>query len=103
MTWPEVPDLVRSTRIRVMIQDRRGALGHVSKLVSAEGVNITRADTRSFRNGRAELQFTIEVKNLRQLDSLLRSLRRTTGVLTAERIRPGAPPSAARRDTALHA
>ncbi len=89
VAWPEDVDGVRATRIRVLIQDRRGALGAVSRVVSAEGVNITRADTRSFRSGRAELQFDIEVKNRKQLDGLLRSLRRTAGVLSADRVRPG--------------
>ncbi|MFN7952639.1 MAG: bifunctional (p)ppGpp synthetase/guanosine-3',5'-bis(diphosphate) 3'-pyrophosphohydrolase [bacterium] len=103
VTWPESSDTVRSTRIRVTIQDRRGALGQVSKLVSSEGVNITRADTRSFRNGRAELQFIVEVKSLKQLDGLLRTLRRATGVLSAERIRPGSSLATQRGDAQLSA
>lgn len=74
--------------IKVKAYDRQGLMGDISTLLDGEGVNI--ADVAvNFTRTLAELNLTVEVKNLDQLSRILTRIENLPNVLEAHRIRPG--------------
>ena len=64
--------------------ERRGLLADVAKAVSASDTNIRRSDMGS-DGGAARGTFYVEVRNLRHLERVMRSVREVKGVTAVER------------------
>lgn len=68
------------TRMRVETTDRPGMLNAVTSVISNQGVNIHSANARTTKQRTGVLDFSIEVTNAQQLQSLIRALIRVNGV-----------------------
>ena len=67
--------------------DRKGLLRDTSSVFSDEGVDVVGVNTASDRNkDRATMRFTVEVKDVAQLDRVLANLRRIPDVLDVWRL-----------------
>ncbi len=74
------------TKIRVFIEDKPGMLAEVSSRIADTKTNITSAVTRTV-SGKAILDFTVQVKDTKQLEKVLSSIRSVKGVLNVKRIK----------------
>jgi GTP pyrophosphokinase len=74
--------------IKVKAYDRQGLMGDISTLLDSEGVNIADVSVNVART-QADLNLTIEVKNLDQLSRILTRIENLPNVIEAHRIRPG--------------
>lgn len=83
-------DSTRSYAVLVALEakDRMGLLGDISKAFAEMGLNL-RKSAMAARDGRAYGNFTLEVKNLTELERALDRLRRVPGVLRAGRRKKG--------------
>ena len=64
--------------------DRQGLLRDISEIFAKEKINVIGVHTQS-RQGKARMGFTVEVKNLPQLEHTLRLIHAINGVVTARR------------------
>jgi len=81
---------VRTYAVPVQIKayDRRGLMGDISNLLHSEGVNIADVGVKVTQNI-ANLQLTVEVRDIEQLSRILIRIENLPNVLEAIRIKPG--------------
>lgn len=88
VSWDAAPKSAHQVKIRVMIgNDRPGILAAISSAISATKVNIAQADIRVTEDRKGLNTFTLEVSDLKQLQSAMGAIRQIDGVIGVERIR----------------
>ena len=76
----------RSVNLQVITTDRIGILQDVVKVMSEMKINISQTHCRTLVDSmQGMLTFEVQVVDIKQLNMLLRNLRRTPGVISAER------------------
>ncbi len=87
VAWDVKGDFKRSVSIRVITTDRPGILAKISQTFSEAGVNISQASCRSTTPGeRAVNDFEVTIGDLKQLNSVMRSIERIDGVQSVKRV-----------------
>ncbi len=74
--------------VQIKAYDRRGLMGDISNLLHSEGVNIADVGVKVTQNI-ANLQLTVEVRDIEQLSRILIRIENLPNVLEAIRIKPG--------------
>ena len=74
------------TKIRIITDDKKGILGDIASLISAKGANISKAQVRTIKDGRAVHLFDIEVKDNKQADSIIDGIKSIKGVIKVNRV-----------------
>jgi GTP pyrophosphokinase len=88
VSWDAAPTTPHQVRIRVTIGvDRPGILAAISTAISASKINIAQADVRVTEDRKGLNTFTLEVSDLKQLQSAMGAIRQIDGVMGVERIR----------------
>jgi GTP diphosphokinase / guanosine-3',5'-bis(diphosphate) 3'-diphosphatase len=73
-------------KLMVYCDDRAGMLKEMTAVISDEGTNIRRVDSKSAPSGgEAVVEFTLEAEDVRQLRRLLTGLRKVKGVRDVQR------------------
>jgi len=73
-------------RIRMETTDRQGMLSAVTALIAEQKININSATARTTKKKTGVIDFSVEVRNTTQLDTLMRSLARLAGVVKVYRV-----------------
>jgi GTP pyrophosphokinase len=85
--WSDEPVRTFETGIVVTVNSGKGVLAKVASALAVSEADITHIDMTSDAGEDAmDLRFVIAVRDLPQLDAVLRNLRRTPAVIRAERI-----------------
>jgi GTP pyrophosphokinase len=88
VSWDAAPRTPHQVKIRVTIGvDRPGILAAISTAISASKINIAQADVRVTEDRKGLNTFTLEVSDLKQLQSAMGAIRQIDGVMGVERIR----------------
>lgn len=88
VSWDAAPSMPHQVKIRVTIgKDRPGILAAISTAISASKINIAQADVRVTEDRKGLNTFTLEVSDLKQLQSAMGAIRQIDGVMGVERIR----------------
>ncbi len=88
VSWDAAPKTAHQVKIRVTIgKDRPGILAAISTAISASKINIAQADVRVTEDRKGLNTFTLEVSDLKQLQSAMGAIRQIDGVMGVERIR----------------
>ena len=88
VSWESAPKTAHQVKIRVTIgKDRPGILAAISTAISASKINIAQADVRVTEDRKGLNTFTLEVSDLKQLQSAMGAIRQIDGVMGVERIR----------------
>jgi GTP pyrophosphokinase len=88
VSWDAAPTTPHQVKIRVTIgKDRPGILAAISTAISASKINIAQADVRVTEDRKGLNTFTLEVSDLKQLQSAMGAIRQIDGVMGVERIR----------------
>ncbi len=74
------------TKIRIITDDKKGILADIASLISGKGANISKAQVRTVKDGRAVHLFDIEVKDNKQADSIIDGIKSVNGVIKANRV-----------------
>jgi len=75
-----------SVRLALEVEDRRGLLAEVSARVADVNTNITRIEAVTSGEGnQGRIDMTVEIRDLGQLEKVVKSLRKITGVISVER------------------
>lgn len=76
----------RSVNIQIVATDRIGILQDIIKVMSEMKINISQSHCRTLNESmQCLLTFEVQVIDIKQLNLLLRNIRKTPGVITAER------------------
>ncbi|MBL8924043.1 MAG: bifunctional (p)ppGpp synthetase/guanosine-3',5'-bis(diphosphate) 3'-pyrophosphohydrolase [Myxococcaceae bacterium] len=86
VSWDVKGDFKRAVTLRVMTVDRPGLLADMSQIFSKKGVNISQANCRVTGDDRAVNTFECVISDLKQLNDLIRSIEKLTGVHSVERV-----------------
>ena len=88
VSWDAAPKTAHQVKIRVTIgKDRPGILAAISTAITASKINIAQADVRVTEDRKGLNTFTLEVSDLKQLQSAMGAIRQIDGVMGVERIR----------------
>ena len=85
--WDAAPHGVHPVKVSVLAMDKTGMLANVSSSISDCNANISRAEISTRDDGKACLDFVIDVTNTGHLDRVLKAIGRVDGVITARRVR----------------
>jgi guanosine-3',5'-bis(diphosphate) 3'-pyrophosphohydrolase len=85
ISWDSKAKINRNVQLRVVTDNRRGILAHISQTFSGLGINITEANCRAEDDGRAVNVFTFVCEDLTQLKGVTRALQKVQGVVAVER------------------
>ena len=84
--WEAAANVRRPVTVRVFSADLPGLLAKMTHAFSAGGVNITEASCRVMDNGRAVNDFRVLVKDVGQLNGILRKIGGINGISSVERV-----------------
>lgn len=93
--WSDEPMRTFETGIVVTVTNGKGVLASVASALASGEADITQVDmTNESSHGVMELRFVIAVRDLSQLESVFKHLRRTASVLKVQRSKNTSPISA---------
>ena len=72
-------------QLAIQVEDRRGILADVSARIAGIDTNIRNVEATSGDDRRGRISVTVEIKDVKHLDRVIKSLRDVTGVLDVER------------------
>ena len=85
--WDSHVDTKRRVNLKVHSQDQIGLLGDVTNQIALQGANIKSANISTTKFGKAVISFEVEVKDSKQLNSIVRAIERVRGVIRVERVK----------------
>jgi GTP pyrophosphokinase len=74
--------------VEVVCEDKKGLLADVTSSISLTETNIINAKIKTTPDKKAISIFEIEINNLKQLESVMRAIKKVRGVLKVTRLRP---------------
>jgi GTP diphosphokinase / guanosine-3',5'-bis(diphosphate) 3'-diphosphatase len=74
-----------TVRLTMQVEDRKGMLAEISAKVSDINTNITNMEARTGDDQRARIEMTVEIKDVKHLEKVIKSIRGIHGVLGVER------------------
>jgi GTP diphosphokinase / guanosine-3',5'-bis(diphosphate) 3'-diphosphatase len=86
VAWDVKDGFKRPVSLRVITGDRPGLLAKISQTFSEAGVNISQANCRTSPGERAINDFEVTIGDLKQLNTVIRSIERIDGVFSVERV-----------------
>jgi GTP pyrophosphokinase len=82
----EVSDQAPYTvRLTMQVEDRKGMLAEISAKVSDINTNITNMEARTGEDQHARIDMTVEIKDVKHLEKVIRSIKGVQGVIGVER------------------
>jgi GTP pyrophosphokinase len=78
----QAPYIVRLT---MHVEDRKGMLAEISAKVSDINTNITNMEARTGDDQQARIDMTVEIRDVKHLDKVIKSIKGVEGVLGVER------------------
>ena len=78
----QAPYIVRLT---MQVEDRKGMLAEISAKVSDINTNITNMEARTGDDEHARIDMTVEIRDVKHLDKVIKSIKGVEGVLGVER------------------
>ena len=74
-----------TVRLTMQVEDRKGMLAEISAKVSDINTNITNMEARTGDDQQARIDMTVEIRDVKHLDKVIKSIKGVEGVLGVER------------------
>ena len=78
-------DAPYTVRLTMQVEDRKGMLAEISAKVSDINTNITNMQARTGDDQQARIDMTVEIRDVKHLDKVIKSIKGVEGVLGVER------------------
>ncbi len=78
-------DAPYTVRLTMQVEDRKGMLAEISAKVSDINTNITNMQARTGEDQQARIDITVEIRDLKHLDKVIKSIKGVQGVIGVER------------------
>ncbi len=72
-------------RLTMQVEDRKGMLAEISAKISDINTNITNMEARSGEDQQARIDMTVEIRDMKHLEKVIKSIKGVQGVLGVER------------------
>jgi GTP pyrophosphokinase len=69
----------------MQVEDRKGMLAEISARVSDINTNITNMEARAGGDHQARIEMTVEIRDVKHLEKVIKSIKGVDGVLGVER------------------
>jgi GTP pyrophosphokinase len=89
VSWGDLQRTDHSVKISVRTQDKPGLLANVSSVISSAEANITHAEVSTGEDRQATLNFTIDIKDVDHLNTIIKNIEAVKGVLEVKRVKTG--------------
>jgi GTP pyrophosphokinase len=74
-----------TVRLTMQVEDRKGMLAEISAKVSDINTNITNMEARTGDDHRARIDMTVEIRDMKHLEKVIKSIKGVQGVFGVER------------------
>lgn len=74
-----------TVRLSIQVEDRKGILADVSSKIAGINTNITNVEATTQEDRLGQISLTVEIKDVKHLEKVMKSLRGVEGVLAVER------------------
>jgi GTP pyrophosphokinase len=74
-----------TVRLSMQVEDRKGMLAEISARVSDINTNITNMEARAGTDRQARIDMTVEIRDVKHLEKVIKSIKGVEGVLGVER------------------
>lgn len=83
----EIPEAVGKANLKMIVLDRPGVLAKITDTIAKQGINIAKlkVDT-SKKDQRGAIFIQVDVRNIKQLETLIQQLTQLAGVFQVERV-----------------
>lgn len=85
VSWDGLPDGTYSGRLLIKTEDAPGVLAKAAAAVAEEGGNITRADVKTSPDKKAQIEFSLIIRDIRHLEGIRSRLLRIKEIFSVER------------------
>ncbi|MHB8422535.1 MAG: RelA/SpoT family protein [Leptospirales bacterium] len=92
-TWDSESGAFFDVDLKVLMEDKPGMLAGVSSAISAKGANITHAEVRQDKRKMAILNFSLTVRDVTHLQTIMDEIQQVKGVIRVQRIKKISTPS----------
>ncbi len=89
VSWDATPGAPTPVKISVLTMDRPGLLAAVSAAITSGQSNIRHADISTTEDGKAILNFVVDITDRNHIEKVLKNIEKVEGVLQARRVRRG--------------
>ncbi|MEQ1759607.1 MAG: bifunctional (p)ppGpp synthetase/guanosine-3',5'-bis(diphosphate) 3'-pyrophosphohydrolase [Vicinamibacterales bacterium] len=72
-------------KLTMQVEDRKGVLAEISARVSDINTNITNMEARTGEDERARIDMTVQIRDMKHLEKVIKSIKGVQGVLGVER------------------
>jgi GTP pyrophosphokinase len=83
----EGTDTTYTARISALTVDKKGLLADLSAIISTNGININHIDASTTSEHQAHFNFILEIKNILQLNDIMKKLSQVNGVIEIKRVK----------------
>jgi len=85
--WDVQQETTHPARITVVTHDQQGVLAGVSSAITACNGNISRASVTTSQDKKAYLEFTVDIRDIAHLNTIIHRVENLRGVLSVERVK----------------
>jgi GTP pyrophosphokinase len=89
VSWQLNKDFTYPVRLKVIGSDRKGLLSDISTTMAGSKINIISAQASVYPDRSAAGLYEVEIKDMPQLQKLIKSIQKIKGVRSVERVRGG--------------
>ncbi len=82
---PSTDQAPYTVRLTMQVEDRKGMLAEISARVSDINTNITNMEARAGADHQARIDMTVEIRDVKHLEKVIKSIKGVEGVLGVER------------------
>jgi guanosine-3',5'-bis(diphosphate) 3'-pyrophosphohydrolase len=86
VTWDQREKFVYPVKIEVISVDKKGLVAAISSSISLAEANISNASAHAIEDQKAASTFELEVKDLKHLQNIIRSIEKVKGVIKVNRL-----------------
>jgi len=84
--WDLDKDVFYPAKISIHLEDRPGLMANITAKIADAKVNIKTIETKTLNNKRALIHLVLDIKDIKQLDKIVKSLKKINGIYEIERI-----------------
>jgi guanosine-3',5'-bis(diphosphate) 3'-pyrophosphohydrolase len=89
VSWQLNKDFTYPVRLKVIGSDRKGLLSDISTTIAGNKINIISAQASAYPDKSAAGLYEVEIKDMPQLQKVIKSIQKIKGVRSVERLRGG--------------
>ncbi len=86
ISWEPSQEDIYIARLKVTSVERKGILADVSAIMTQKDANIIQADVKTTPDQKGIAQFTIEVRDYKQLQDIINAIKKVKNVIIVERL-----------------